>query len=177
MAKNSPFVPSAVPLATPRSSHEWPFHIHEVEIFAVNVEPFCSVLVRLFTWSLGMRSNDNALYLQQSKDTSTHEAFDRRRRPDCIGLVLRIALSRSLRCRVHGVSMVSVGRWSLCILLVACLGGCIRNPEARKTKLPGKRQLILSKSQIPRSYRRISERDPDRSEICGCPLRSSEGLP
>ncbi len=43
--------------------------------------------------------------------------------------------------------MSSVGRWSLCILLIACLGGCSRNPEVRKRSYLDKGNSYFQKAK------------------------------
>ena len=43
--------------------------------------------------------------------------------------------------------MVSVGKWSLCILLVASLGGCTRDPEVRKKNYLDKGNSYFQKAK------------------------------
>src|SRR5579863_1232450 len=43
--------------------------------------------------------------------------------------------------------MNSAGRWSLCVILVVCLGGCSRNPEVRKRNYLDKGNSYFQKAK------------------------------
>jgi hypothetical protein len=59
MAKDSPFVPSAVPLAGSSFRLLAAISHREVENFVVNVNHFAVLFVRLFTWFRAPRVYDN----------------------------------------------------------------------------------------------------------------------
>ena len=59
--------------------------------------------------------------------------------------------------------MSSVGRWSLCIVLVTCLGGCSRNPEVRKRNYLNKGNLYLQEAKYQEAiieYQNAIQIDP-----------------
>src|SRR5690348_4569542 len=130
MAKRSPFIPSAVLRARSSLPPLVAISHPEVENSVVNLNPSAVLLMLSFTCSVSSKASRNAFSCSTLRTLRQMRFSMYRRRPDSIPWFWD--LSRSLRSRFHRVSMASVGRWSLCVLLVACLGGCTRNPEVRK---------------------------------------------